>query len=251
MIRRAFVQEKGNGRLDPETRQVVDELRRRGLPVDLFTEKLLARRRLALAPDTLVVGYVPVVLGALQQLGVPAPVPNDYPASLRPLLHRRVWESTVGEVEIREGSGTLDGVFVKPKGRVKQFTGFVVESRADLWRFGDVSRRQHVHCSEVVHWVSEQRIFVIDGRIVGVRSYAGDPAVTPDEAVIARALSSLLAAGEAVAGFGIDFGVLANGTTALVEMNDGFSLGSYGLDDGLYTDLLVARWSELTGLHRA
>jgi hypothetical protein len=33
---------------------------------------------------------------------------------------------------------------------------------------------------------------------------------------------------------------------ALVEWNDGFSLGSYGLEGGLYTDLILARWCELT-----
>jgi len=247
VIRRAFVQEKGNGRLDPEMRQVAEELRRRGVPVDLFTEKRLLRRQLALAPDTLVAGYVPVVLGALQQLGVPAPEPDDYPACLRALLHRRIWESTVGEVEGAENEGRSAAVFVKPKGRVKQFTGFVVESRADLWRFGSVSRRQLVYCSDVVRWVSEHRVFVIDGAIVGVRPYEGDPAVKPDEGVVAGAVSALGAAGAAVAGFGIDFGVLASGATALVERNDGFSLGSYGLPDALYTDLLIARWRELTG----
>lgn len=251
MIRRAFIQEKGNGRLDPEMRQLAEELRRRGVPVDLFTEKRLIRRTLALAPDTLVAGYVPSVLGALHQLGVPAPEPDDYPACLRPLLHRRIWESTVGAVEAAEERGHLDGVFVKPKGRVKQFTGFVVESRADFHRFGNVSRRQPVYCSEVVRWVSEHRVFVIDGRIVGARSYDGDAAVAPDAAVIADAVAALVAAGSAVAAFGVDFGVLASGATALVEMNDGFSLGSYGLDDALYTDLVVARWCELTGAPRA
>jgi hypothetical protein len=30
-------------------------------------------------------------------------------------------------------------------------------------------------------------------------------------------------------------------------MNDGFSLGSYGLAEEVYTDLLIARWLELTG----
>jgi hypothetical protein len=163
VICRAFVQEKGNGRLDPEMRQVADELRRRGVPVDLFTEKRLVRRQLALSPETLVVGYVPIVLGALQQLGVRAPEPDDYPMCLRALLHRRVWESTVGAVEGAEIEGQSAAVFVKPKGRLKQFTGFVVESRADLWRFGNVSRRQPVYCSEVVRWVSEHRVFVIGG----------------------------------------------------------------------------------------
>ena len=49
----------------------------------------------------------------------------------------------------------------------------------------------------------------------------------------------------AKAAYGIDFGVLAQGDTALIELNDGFSLGSYGLDQSVYADLIVARWTEL------
>ena len=48
-----------------------------------------------------------------------------------------------------------------------------------------------------------------------------------------------------MAGFGIDFGLLSTGETALVEMNDGFALGAYAISARDYTDLLIARWEEL------
>ncbi len=38
--------------------------------------------------------------------------------------------------------------------------------------------------------------------------------------------------GEGTAGYGLDLGVLSGGQTALVEWNDGFSLGAYELDSG-------------------
>lgn len=249
-IRAAFIQEKGSGRLDPETQTVARELARRGIPVQLFTEKRLLRRQLAIAPDTLVVGYVPVVLGALHQLGVPAPEPNDYPACLAHLLRRRVWQSTVGEVSDAVHDGRFGSAFVKPRGRLKHFTGLVVDSPADLWHLGGTSRRQGVLCSDVVGWRSEFRYFVIDGRVAGARSYAGDAGIVPDQEVVREAVSTLVASGEAPAGFGIDLGVLSTGETALVEMNDGFALGSYGLEDELYTDLVIARWRELVSVVR-
>jgi hypothetical protein len=250
MIRLAFIQEQGSGRLYPEMRRVADELRRREVPVQLFTEKRLARRQLALAPDTLVMGFVPVVTGALRQLGVPVPEPNDYPICLRPLLRRRVWESTVGDVTSAVHDGHFGRAFVKPRGRVKHFTGLVIDSPADLWHLGNTSRREPVYCSEVVNWVSEYRFFVVRGRLVGACAYAGDAARIPDEGVVRAAIEALEDSGEARAGYGIDFGVLASGETALVEMNDGFSLGAYGLDDGPYTDLVIARWCEITGVRR-
>ena len=43
----------------------------------MFTEKTLVRRRLSLDRSCLVAGDIPIVLGALKQLGVPLPVPDD------------------------------------------------------------------------------------------------------------------------------------------------------------------------------
>lgn len=53
---------------------------------------------------------------------------------------------------------------------------------------------------------------------------------------------------DAPAGYGIDFGVTADRRTLLVEVNDGYALGCYGLQHDLYAQLLSARWSELVGV---
>src|SRR4051812_22367020 len=42
-----------------------------------------------------------------------------------------------------------------------------------------------------------------------------------------------------------DFGVLENGQTALVEANDGYSLGAYQITASNYTNVLLTRWAEL------
>ena len=63
--------------------------------------------------------------------------------------------------------------------------------------------------------------------------------------VVSKAVRTLEASGQATAGYGLDLGVLSDGETALVEWNDGFSLGSYGLDASLYAELILARWREL------
>lgn len=47
--------------------------------------------------------------------------------------------------------------------------------------------------------------------------------------------------------YSIDIGLTAENETIIVEVNDGYSLGSYGLDPLLYAKLLSARWAELTG----
>ena len=50
---------------------------------------------------------------------------------------------------------------------------------------------------------------------------------------------------QAPSAYGIDFGVLSSGQTALIEVNDGYSLGAYAIEAKSYTDLLMTRWHEL------
>lgn len=45
----------------------------------------------------------------------------------------------------------------------------------------------------------------------------------------------------------IDIGVTKDGRTLLIECNDAYSLGSYGLQDFKYAKLLSARRSQLLG----
>jgi hypothetical protein len=66
-----------------------------------------------------------------------------------------------------------------------------------------------------------------------------------NEAETLSAIDILERSGNSNSAYGIDFGVLAQEDTALIELNDGFSLGSYGLDRSIYADLILARWTEL------
>jgi hypothetical protein len=248
MIRRAFIQEGGSGRLGPEERDLLAGLAIKGIPTELFTRKQMTRRQLHLDRQTLVAGEVTVVIGGLKQLGIEPPASNDYPRSLRPLLYRRVWTSNVGRLIDELYDGTRRPVFAKPSDRQKRFTGRVFATPDDLFHLEGASRNTTILCAEVVDWRVESRVFVIRGEIVGIRRYAGDPSIRLDESVVSQAVRAFEESGEATAGYGIDFGVLADDRVALVEWNDGFSLGSYGLEPGLYTDLILARWSELTDL---
>ncbi len=244
MISKAFIEESGSKRLEPEMRDVYDELRQRDIPVELFTEKRIRRRQLPLAHDTLVVGYVQTVLAALQLLGIQPPPTNDYPSALQPLFHRRIWESTIEHLTDWVYAGN-EPIFAKPKGRKKRFTGHVFAQADDLRYIEEASMATPVFCSEVLEWLSEYRVFVTQSTIVGIKHYAGDPAIRIDEQVASEAVRLLDSTGEATAAYAIDLGVIPGGQTALVAWNDGFSLGHYGLDRTAYTNLLITRWCEI------
>ena len=245
MFTRAFLQELGNGKVKHEELLLRSEFERRGIPVTLYTAKRILRRQLPLAPGTFISGDMDAMHGAMRQLNIEIPPPNDYPKSLERFLHRKVWSSTLAAVqhEVLEGNG--EPVFAKPADRQKSFTGRVFASMHDFSEIGRVSRRQQVWCSEVVTWRSEYRVYVIGHQIVSIDLYAGDSTVPLDAAVLEAALNAFRASGEAPAAYGIDFGVLASGETALVEANDGFALGAYKIAATAYTDLLLTRWKEL------
>ncbi|RGS52466.1 DUF4343 domain-containing protein [Olsenella sp. AF21-51] len=65
-----------------------------------------------------------------------------------------------------------------------------------------------------------------------------------EQGVIEQAIAAY---DSALAGYAADFGVTSDGRTLLVEVNDGYSLGPYGLWPELYAQLLSARWAQMVG----
>ena len=197
--------------------------------------------------NSLVFADVDLTISLLKQLRIDAPKSNSYPDSLKEFYYREIWESTLGTVEndFREGR-ILNQIFIKPAEREKSFTGLVLDSQQSFYFVGNTSRRQKVHCSEVVRWLSEYRIYVVNSEIRSIDFYAGDSQIKVNENEIKRAIKILDGAKESYAGYAIDFGVLSTGETALVEMNDGFSIGAYkNVCAKDYTDMIFARWAEL------
>ncbi|MEV0708847.1 ATP-grasp domain-containing protein [Nocardia aurea] len=244
MITTAFLQGQGPRWLRHEERLLAEGLDRIGIPIRFYVLKRIQRRQLPLGRETMVAGDMDAMHGAMSQLRIPIPYADDYPASLREYLRRTVWTSTLGEVE-RALAADMAPTFVKPARRRKNFTGTVCYSERDIAALGNISRRQEVWCSDIVTWIAEFRVYVIDRRIVGVSRYSGDRSTSPDMSVIESAVATYRDSGTAPIAYGIDFGVLHTGETALVETNDGYALGAYEIDADLYTELVTRRWCEL------
>jgi len=190
-----------------------------------------------LGPEVALSGFVGDVLAALKQLGKPSPPNIDYPDELRPWMGREVWRSTLGKIR-----RTVDPVFFKPV-EEKLFTGFVWRSPdGDRMRVATLRDDVDVWVSECVDFVSEYRCFVNGGKIVGCRLYDGDWSRAPDRKVVESAVAAYRSSPQA---YSIDFGVTSDGRTLLVEVNDAYALGAYGLPSVLYANMVEARWSEL------
>lgn len=243
MIKKAYIQEYGNRKTEPEFEGVKKVLESRGIDCEFFTIKRLLRDQLQINRETFVVGDHISMSHIFKKRSTQ--LPSSYPESLRKYLKRNIWETTVRKL-IMNGNDDLINVFVKPKSKAKLFTGFVIQSNYDLLRLESLPKETELFCSPVVEWLSEFRVFVNQSEIVGIKNYSGKENIQLNMDTVETAIEEFENSNERTSGYGIDFGILKNGETALVEWNDGFALGSYGLEKEIYTDLILKRWEEIT-----
>lgn len=219
-----------------------DGFRKLRVPCRLFDADELDS--LPLTRQTLVAGAIRVVECALESLGVTLPPADNLPERLTAYRGRRIERSTWGRLRRQFESGALsEPVFVKPWRRNKGFPSIAVFSADDIEGHSRLSDDDEVLIAEYVVFLSEWRCFVCRGEVVDVSHYQGDPFCFPDPKTIRSALEDF--GPDAPAGYGIDFGILENGRTVLVEVNEGYSLGSYGLNSIEYAQLLRERWLQL------
>lgn len=190
--------------------------------------------------ETVVHGGIGNVVRALKALGAPLPSVPDYPEDLLPWLGRRVWTSTLGEIRRQPRTETI---FVKSK-KQKALDGHLItpEFRSLIYSAGHGDGTE-VYVSEVVNFVSEYRCMVLHEELVAARHYKGDFTKAIDFGPVRAAIAAFSTAPVAYA---LDFGVTDTGETLLVEVNDAFSLGSYGTPSITYTRMVLDRWQQMT-----
>jgi len=190
-------------------------------------------------PESITVGGVGTIRDRLEVLGFP-PVQEEieYPSSLLSFFKRKIWTSTLKAIALEEENW---GIFIKPK-HTKVFEGRVIQSIKDLIGL-DPNSTQEIWCSEVIPLVTEWRCFVRYGKLLDVRFYKGLWDSRLDVGVVEAAI---VAYKGAPAAYCLDFGVDSDGNHYLVEVNDGHSLGTYGIGAISYAKFLSARWAEMT-----
>ena len=179
-----------------------------------------------LTSDDTVVDYITETRALLKMMGLNVPV-YDYPIELKEFYGRKIYAGVLGEiVNIPDNWGK----FIKPKAGSKIFTGRVVNGTRDLIGIG-LSFDYPIWISEVVEFIAEWRCFVLDGRVLDVRPYTGDYHTQCWK--------------DAPIAYGLDIGVTSDGRTLVVEVNDGYALGNYGLSPLKSINFHKARWKEL------
>lgn len=192
-------------------------------------------------PETIVHGGISEVLSALCSLGITVP-PLTVPERLAWALGRSSGESTLGQLrkEVQEGREC----FIKPHDRQKLFTGHAVRDFGGLIRTAGFPEETPVIVQEIIRFHSEWRVFVVNGEIRHIGHYNGDPLMFPDPYTVRSVIS---VPGIFPSAYSADFGITST-STCLVELNDSFALGAYGMPALGYADMIETRWKELTNL---
>jgi hypothetical protein len=238
-VEKAFVRLKDGVPFTEASLNVWLGLSNRGYEVVGFTD--LTEVLPHLTPETLVHSGVGDVRRAVQHLGFPDPNFSTVPWPLLSRLGRRVWLTPIGEVR-----KMVDlPLFVKPLNEHKAFKGCVVRGAAELIQSAHLPDATSVVVSDPVEFVSEFRGFVHWDELIGFQHYRGNPLVFPDPQYVREAVA-LMSTRYTPVGYSLDFGVLADGRTTVVEANDGFSLGAYGLAWWVYVPMVLDRWLEMT-----
>lgn len=249
---RAYVQSVPPGTANYQSTMQVDYwFWERGYEVIRFTLEEMAAGKLDddLMNDienTIVFGGVGTIRQAISRIGRLPPPNLDFPDSIRQFAGRRIWESNMSEVRklVNENSDALP-IHIKPRDHHKLFKGVLVRGFRDLIPSASVAGQEPVLAQEAVDFRSEWRATIFRRAIINVAHYKGDPLLFPNVQTMRSALDLYT---DCPIGFAMDWGITSTGETLLVEVNDGFSLGNYGLRGHEYTALIEARWRELMGL---
>ena len=179
----------------------------------------------------------------LTRMGIEPPKALNIPTELMGFTGRNVRYMTMGEFK----KDTQLPVFIKGNNKAKEYSdifsaGVITKESSRRDFFIGVPDAFPVLVSDYMDIVSEWRGYVIDGQLKGIKHYLGDIRVFPDMKVVDAAIADYRTQ---PAGYSIDFGITADGKTILVEANDGYSLGNYGLEPSLYSKLLAKRWLQI------
>lgn len=230
--------------------------------------------------EDIVLDYIDQCKTIFNKFNIAPNIPN-YPEELKNFLGRKIWEDTIDNISADESKWSA-GWFIKPK-REKAFTGKIISSIHDLVGCGNSTENYEVLCSEPLDIRSEWRCFILHDEIIDIRPYGllmdNTKKETPswyyhyDTCKVKKMLEAFKTIPNRPAACSMDIAVVIKHTnqkvskfndngeleqignrdikeeqTVLIEFNDCYALGNYGLPSIYYAKMISARWSQLLGV---
>lgn len=149
---------------------------------------------------------------------------------------------TLGEAK-KYVKSTGSSIFIKPFD-IKLFTGFVLDQMVHM-SISDIPEDSVVMAYDVFKSPirSEYRCYVYRDKVINIRNYSGDIFCSPDEKYLESVVS--LNKDKFPIAYTVDVGILENGENVVIEYNDMWAIGNYGIPNDLYLRLLKERYFEI------
>lgn len=182
----------------------------------------------ALIPTNLFIGSVEYMKEVFSKKSLDPKLPKN--------SNREFILTTLGEVRSNDKK-----VFIKPVD-IKLFTGFV---------FDAISRNSNSHIPDdtiVMQYdvlpkiISEWRCYIHMNKIIDVKNYCGNLFSIPNEEYIKSIINENK---DFPIAYTIDIGILENGENVVIEFNDMWAIGNYGIPNDIYLRLLKDRYFEI------
>lgn len=200
-----------------------------------------------LEANDVVLGSITGMHDLFSLLGLNEPANTDYPECLSQFLMRDIKLTTASELLFRVA---VDGecLFAKPL-KLKLFTGKVFTPVDGLSLLRSLEPEEPVYISSIVEWEAEFRVYISNSKILASCRYDNNPNddLEINMNVVRKAIKILTKNNGAPCSYTLDFGLTKSGETALIEMNDAYSIGKYkGISDKDYFNFIADRWYEIT-----
>ncbi len=199
--------------------------------------------------EDIVLDYIDQCNAIFKKFGVIPYIP-DYPNNMKKFLGRRIWKDTIDSISSNEEKWSA-GYFVKPI-RDKAFTGKIIASIGDLAGCGNCSENYEVLVSEPLDIQAEWRGFITYDELIDIRPYGmlldrdrKSYLYHYNSDTLAQMMAAFCEWDGRPAACSMDICYTKEGRTLLVEFNDAYALGNYGLPSIAYAKLISARWAQL------
>lgn len=187
------------------------------------------------AKRTVPVGSIAFVNRFLDDLGLEGLAAMNIPPELEreEFLGRQIFRD-VQKKDIPKMVDEYGPLLVKPGRRPKLFEAARSNDMAGVPSMEPLFVSQMLPEPIVAEW----RVFVLHGRVVGIRPYILDRWICPDQAMVEKMSWPLFEYGAA----SLDVGVLESGRTVVIECHPFISCGLYGFDGPDLLRMAKAAW---------
>ena len=211
-------------------------------PVLITMENMLAGTLDYVAKFHPVVGSIDFMSRLFKRINY-TPEPIDYPEEILKsgLLNVSILKATLEQaLQIIESKELLN-LFVKPV-QTKLFDGILIKDVNQAKYLKDFPLQTKVWVIGGVDIVSEHRIYVHNGKAIYGCNYSGDFKINPDYNYADNLINAYKSA---PVSYTVDVAILRDGSTTLVECNDFWAIGGYGISPWDYAEMLRDRYFEI------